>query len=307
VRAYRTSRGGACWQVGRVLDGRLGVLGRDGLLGDDGRFHALALQVDRCRPLDGAGHLFVFQSSLAQENGIADRQTCRPATLAPDDRTLPVCPAGSTRLLLYGYLGPLLRTVTLTLRGTTKTVRAGRNGAFLFAIKLRDVTDPVHYDLSATYANGTSRPVDDVMPVASVPSPGPASARPPGYVDPLADLPSPARLRAPLHVRVDRWGPSNTVYKLAFRAPVALRRFGVEYSVLVDGPARGQGRACTDPMSFAGFNTDRDVRAGQRIAVTLTPGIALRWNRGWCPGRYRVTVVLHDRAHPVGSFTFRAP
>jgi hypothetical protein len=91
VRAYRTSRRGACWQVGRVL-GRLGVLGCDGLLGDDGRFHALPLQVDRCRPLDGAGHLFVFQDALAQENGIADRQTCRPAALRADDRKLRSAP-----------------------------------------------------------------------------------------------------------------------------------------------------------------------------------------------------------------------
>jgi hypothetical protein len=46
---------------------------------------------------------------------------------------------------------------------------------------------------------------------------------------------------------------------------------------------------------------DRDVRAGQRIAFTLTPGIALRWNRGWCPGTYRVTVTRPGPSRSAGS------
>jgi hypothetical protein len=308
IRVYRTTRDAACWQVGRVLDGRLGVIGRDGVLGDDGRFHELPVQRDQCRPLDGAGHLFAFQEALALDNGIQTRLTCRPRTFDPRyGPRLPVCPDGSARQLFYGFLGPLARTVTLS-DGRHVAVSPAQDGAFLLVSKIDDpaarVLHPV--SVSASYADGSSRVVDDVAPLESVDHAPPRGTLPPGYVAPERWLPDPARVRGRLAVTHRRIG-KNTNYTIRFRAPVSVRRYGVEYSVLVDGPARGEGRACTDSMAFAGFNTNKDVRAGQRIAITLTPAIALRWNRGWCPGAYRVTVVLHDRAHPVGSFAFRAP
>jgi hypothetical protein len=137
-----------------------------------------------------------------------------------------------------------------------------------------------------------------------VDNPDDDGTRPPGYVDPLRTLPTPQRVRTPLHVSTRRLG-KNTIYTVRFAAPVSLRRWGVEYSVLVDGTAAG--RSCNNrPMRFAGFNTDKNVRAGQPVTIKLTPAIARRWNRGWCPGTYRATVVLHDRAHPLGAFTFTA-
>lgn len=305
IRVYRTTRGAACWQVGRVLDGRLGVLGRDGLLGDDGLFHELPVQRDQCRPLDGAGHLFAFQSTLALGNGVQTVLTCRPRQFDRRiQRHVPVCPDGSGRLLLYGFLGPQARRVT-TSDGATARVSPTGEGAFLFVRRLDDPTRSLPITLTAAYADGTTREVADVPPVESVENPTDDGSRPPGYVDPLRALPEPARVRARLHVTARRIG-KNTNYGIRFRAPVSVRRYGVEYSVLVDGPAHGAGRSCERRLRFAGFNSDENVRAGRPVTVTLTPGIALRWNRGWCPGAYRVTVVLHDRAHPVGSFTFRA-
>src|ERR1700685_4173288 len=41
MRIVRTTRGLLCPQVGRLLDGRLGVLGQDGEFKDDGLFHEL--------------------------------------------------------------------------------------------------------------------------------------------------------------------------------------------------------------------------------------------------------------------------
>src|SRR5262249_33299780 len=39
MRVVHTTRGVGCVQVGRVVDGKLGVLGQDGVAGDDHRFH----------------------------------------------------------------------------------------------------------------------------------------------------------------------------------------------------------------------------------------------------------------------------
>lgn len=41
MRVMRTTGGDECMQVGRVHDGRLGVLGQDGIFRDDHRFHPM--------------------------------------------------------------------------------------------------------------------------------------------------------------------------------------------------------------------------------------------------------------------------
>jgi hypothetical protein len=58
LRTFRTTRGYACVQLGRMQGDRLGIVGRDGAFGDDGCFHALGPQVlDRgdCVPRDARG------------------------------------------------------------------------------------------------------------------------------------------------------------------------------------------------------------------------------------------------------------
>lgn len=53
----RPTGGLGCTQVGRVQDGKLGVIGRDGAFGDDGRFHVLPKEVlQSCGGLDSDGH-----------------------------------------------------------------------------------------------------------------------------------------------------------------------------------------------------------------------------------------------------------
>jgi hypothetical protein len=46
-----------CVQIGRVLDGELGVLGQDGAFHDDGRFHALPIQPESCGSLNRSAEL----------------------------------------------------------------------------------------------------------------------------------------------------------------------------------------------------------------------------------------------------------
>jgi hypothetical protein len=302
IRLYRTTRRAACWQVGRVLDGRLGVIGRDGLLAGDGLFHELPVEVDQCRPLDGAGHVFAFQNALALDNGVETRLTCHPRGAVPERGRRAACPSGSGRLLLYGFLGPEARAVRLAVAGQApRTARVGEEGAFLFALRLPDTLDGPRYALTATYADGTTRPVGDVWAGAPDSAVGGGA---PGYVPPERALPAPAHVRRPLRVSTRRVG-RNVVYRVAFRAPVAVRRYGAGYSFTLRGPAGG--RDCEQrPFGTAGTLGDVNVRAGQRLTYTFSPGWQMRWNRGWCPGTYRVTVLLHDRAHPVGSFRFTA-
>jgi hypothetical protein len=55
------TRGGAahwgCVQIGRIVDGELGVLGEDGAFHDDGLFHELPIQPESCGSLSRAGKL----------------------------------------------------------------------------------------------------------------------------------------------------------------------------------------------------------------------------------------------------------
>jgi hypothetical protein len=46
-----------CVQVGRVVDGQLGILGQDGAFHDDGLFHALPVQPESCGGLSSTGQL----------------------------------------------------------------------------------------------------------------------------------------------------------------------------------------------------------------------------------------------------------
>jgi hypothetical protein len=46
-----------CVQIGRIVDGQLGVLGEDGAFHDDGLFHALPIQPEACGSLSRSGQL----------------------------------------------------------------------------------------------------------------------------------------------------------------------------------------------------------------------------------------------------------
>lgn len=318
IRVYRTGRDAACWQVGRVISGRLGLLGIAGTFGDDGLLHELPVERDRCRALDANGRLFAYERSVAHASGQAGSLPCRIYAGPPDptasrpDRSQPACRAGGLRVLRVGFLGPRGRVAT-TRPARRVRVDPGEDGAFLFVDRAgfdprtgnlgrSALEDPV----TARYRDGARRVVADVPLLESVPSPFPRGAPPPGYADPVLRLPAARRLRSRLHVTPRRVG-RNVVYTVRYRIPVTVRRFGVDYGIAVTGPRRGSGAGCGRPMDFRGFMSEGNVRRGRLMTAKLTPGIAQRWGRGWCPGRYRITVYLHDLAHEVGRHTFTAP
>ena len=287
IRVWRTSRGAACWQVGRVVGQRLGVLDRAG------RFHALPIEQSQCRALDARGTLYAVEDRWMLANGGAEPWDCTPAERPVPGR--PTCLPGNVRLVRYGFLG---RDATaIEVAGRRHSLSHDGNAAFLLVepVDLSAPTEPVPIEVA--HRDGSRSPARDFR--LDDPRRG---AAPPGY-EPLADE-LPTDVKAPLRFTGRRRG-KDMIYTLSFRAPVATRRFGVSYRIVIDGP-RG-GRRCDQPMRFTGFETPGNVRRGQPIEVKLTPGIQIRYGHGWCRGRYRGKVVLHDSAHIVGRFTFTAP
>jgi hypothetical protein len=66
LRVFRTKHELACVQVGRVVDGKLGVLGQDGAFHDDGRFHELPVAAEGCGSLDANGQMFMSGGANTQ-------------------------------------------------------------------------------------------------------------------------------------------------------------------------------------------------------------------------------------------------
>ena len=104
MRMVKTSRGLGCVQVGRLVDGKLGVLGRDASFDNDGLFHERGPQVlaqTDCQQRDGAGNVFIAMAWQGMPDS-ADAAACVPRK----------CPQESLRTLYYGLLGPDAVAVT---------------------------------------------------------------------------------------------------------------------------------------------------------------------------------------------------
>jgi hypothetical protein len=146
MRVLSTTRGVGCLEVGRLLDGKLGVLARDGAFGDDGRFHELPAgglaSGGQCANLDAHGRLFYTVSNYGiQASGWIGHGSCvvrppsegapPPGYVAPRPPT-GYCPTAELRDLFSGLLGPEATTVTYRLDGRLHTLRpAGAEGAYL--------------------------------------------------------------------------------------------------------------------------------------------------------------------------------
>jgi hypothetical protein len=149
IRVFRIPHHMTCIQIARVLHGRLGVLGRDGAFGDDGRFHELPAQgalAPTCGHLDGAGHLFLDDAA-------------GPTVASGDDGYLtgsqagrgPV-PRGDRRTVVWGFAGPKATRITLTGPGVHRSLRprAADEWAYLSVLRGR------HHGLrhAITYVGG---------------------------------------------------------------------------------------------------------------------------------------------------------
>jgi hypothetical protein len=155
-----------CAQVGRVQGGRLGVVGRDGTFGDDGRFHPLssdANQSGTCGGVPSGGDLRLgsdgppipasgFTGSFLSAAG-GCRENVPASTMSPQTRRklrdVPVCADSSLRVVKYGFAGR--DAVKLQYAGRTVRPNPDESGAYLFVLKPRKAP----LTLRITYKDGT--------------------------------------------------------------------------------------------------------------------------------------------------------
>lgn len=116
LRVARTSRGLLCVEVGRVVDGRLGVLGRDGAFADDGAFHPFSrgyLSGVGCATEDGRGDGFVnVQLHGTPASGLLSNRRYASGGCYAASSSGQACPPSELRDVYFGMLGPDARAIT---------------------------------------------------------------------------------------------------------------------------------------------------------------------------------------------------
>ncbi len=135
-----------CVQIGRVLDGQLGVIGEDGAFGNDGLFHLLPVE-----PLTGCFHAataiiypgdvptsaFTGSGSCVTPPPVVRPSTALARRLSGGSRT---CPIADLRLVVYGVAGAHVRSVRLasSLGVISERLVAADRGAFIFVLAAAD-------------------------------------------------------------------------------------------------------------------------------------------------------------------------
>jgi hypothetical protein len=285
MRMVKTSRGLGCLQIGRLVDGKLGVLGRDGTFNDDGKFHergAEIIQQTDCQQTDGAGNIFIAMSYIGLPDS-ADYTGCAPRKYPGVRR--PSCPAGSLRNVYYGLLGPQAKAVTYHAadgRVTREPVTAPQ-GAYLVVLPTNPARHNVGYFSpgvtpatglrSVEYRDGSTCRIVSARRIG-----GARSCPLKGFVAPkLTPVPS-AQLATTVHVRVgtrpERPGPG--IHRRPGMPPIlAQRRVTVTFRARVAADARSfytvsvqmhGGKGC----SLGTFGPiAKDVTAGTVLTETL--------------------------------------
>lgn len=162
-----------CVRRARVQDGKLGVVGRDGLFNNDGKFHPqpeLASSTGQCSGTFADGQL-LFSAGGAPtpasgysgsiETPIGGCLLFRPkrATSSPETRRRlrgkPLCDQSGRRIVKYGFAGRQAVKVTISNRRITRSMKPGPDGEFLFVLRASDAgTQQV--GLKVTYRNGVT-------------------------------------------------------------------------------------------------------------------------------------------------------
>jgi hypothetical protein len=282
LRTFRTTRGAVCVQVGRVVDGRLGVLGQDGAVNNDGRFHALAAEVSMgtdCQTTDAAGHGFL---AIGVQGTPASGLRIGSCTVQQGVTRTPACPERDVRILFYGLLGPRATAVTYRDRGIAHTARtAGPDGAYLVVLRpSRQHPAKGYWSIGVSPGSGLSSVRYRGAPTCHIGDPrrlGGAGGCPlVGYVVRHADVTT-ADVATAVHARLAPGthrapAPPPNVHAprsrmrtltLTFRARVATHGAAEGYVATVELHHRHGCRS-----SYGTFlTTDGDVRAGEVVRL----------------------------------------
>ncbi len=144
LRRFETTRGMVCLQPGRIVDGRIGVLGRDDAFGNDRLFHPIPLGYDplnmfQCTPADTDGHgSLAFSATGYPASGLFFPVTGAGGCSAHQmGGSLPYCPPVDMRRLAFGLLGPQAVSYThpdASGRRIVTAAASGPDGAFLVVL-----------------------------------------------------------------------------------------------------------------------------------------------------------------------------
>jgi hypothetical protein len=338
VRYVHTSRGLGCLLIGRIVGGRLGVLGQDGAFNNDGRFHELPpdyLDPLDCTALDAHGHAFLASTVhgllASAATGLTPTGCQAPSTAHLDRRSLVGCPFADERLVSYGLLGPAAHSISYQQGSAvhTMTVRPPL-GAYL-------IVQPLSMDKAANRGSGrwstltlggpSSKPIlqvrydrGRVCRVAPANRRGGARACIVGRVLNSSPAPTAAQLTSPIKVRLsgtrrvrlpDRQTVMARQATLSFVAHVAASDAHSHYGVELREP---RGRSCGHAIRVSAI--DHDVQRGQQVHTEL---MIERACRGTWTGSVRYTppsssgTLNQPTPEPpsdsilVGRFSFRIP
>jgi hypothetical protein len=140
LRTIKTTRGLVCVQLGRIVGGRIGVLGQDGAFHDDGRFHPLSIDYldggsSNCATEDAKGNAFLNEEAFGvPTDGLisGERELVSGGCYAPHP-TSRACSPRDRRNVYYGLLGPDATSISY-LGGDGKEhtmATVGPDGAYL--------------------------------------------------------------------------------------------------------------------------------------------------------------------------------
>jgi hypothetical protein len=324
MRIVRTTRGLLCPQIGRLLDGRLGVLGEDGEFHDDGLFHELptsVLEPDTC--LTPSAWSILSEVGVPAAGALQSLATsCLAPWLHARASSAPRCPARDERLIGFGVLGPNAVSVSYIADGRLNTVAtAGRLGAYLVVL-------PVPAKLAHNVpALGGKGGLLGGFPIGA--GRGEVVSRlifrfdgrlcqtgfdrqpdgPPQCTTQLAaqrllvpSIPHGLHTSVALHARR---APGGYELELAFAAPAAVSNADIAYSVQVSRPSS----AACGRGGIWGQSIERDVARGQRLRLSefvpqppgchgVVKGRVLLGAQTGAPGP------LRGREQTVGRFSF---
>jgi len=322
IGVFITTTGLACPVTGRLVNGRLGVLGMDYAFANDGRFHPLLAPANiglDCEAPDAHGRLFLTgqgwivsaSGDLAPEAAVAQRPHCDlPGTEEWHVR----CPRSALRTVYYGFLGPKARAISYSYHGQQHVQStSGPNGAYLVVLpaparstKGRTArrgrrAGPTLY---ATYSTGRTCAVQNVTELNH-----PTDCAFVGYVQPHLRLPTltqahtAVRVRYALNLSADHTLLHAPAIHVTFRAPVAISTIRSFYLIELQRPTTmGCERALTRATTFSPLTqaSDQTIRRGQTVTIAAPL-------RPFCPGRYAGRLVYAIVTSPTGAVDQLAP
>ena len=293
LRVFTTTRDAGCIQVGRVVEGQIGVLGADGAFGDDGQLHPLPVASTEglaCSVPDANGQIFdnvskgdELANGLVGPEAVPSREApeahdvCAAAASTPAEQSAAqgrICPLSEERDLYYGLLGPQAQSVTYLEDGRPVTVpTSGSEGAYLIVQNA-----PPQWQPNDAYGVGETGPVPVYSPITEIHYASgavchPASASEPacapngipaGYV---ATEPTPTTSQAAASVSSRLVAGRNGHYEalVTFNAPLAISSVRDEYRL--QWQRQPGSNAPEESISAAEGN----VTVGQELTIRSGP------------------------------------